>query len=124
MFCSGLLTYYQFIKVREKFRYGNQSLTWGAGGDRIARRGGAASLDSCYGYAPDCDDHFWGWTSAFDKLGEQLLVMQTAGLLNDLMWKERRRDGVAEDFAEAARRAEAERQTMPADQTVPPSARG
>ena len=50
--------------------------------------------------------------------------MQTAGLLNDLMWKEQRRDGVAEDFAEAARRAEAERQTMPADQTVPPSARG
>ena len=74
--------------------------------------------------ALDCDDHFWGWTSAFDKLGEQLLLMQTAGLLNDLLWKEPRRDGFAEDFAEAARRAEAERRTMPDDQTVPPSARG
>ena len=69
---------------------------------------------------PDCHDHRWGWASALDKLAEQLLLMQTAGLLNDLLWKEPRRNGVAEDFAEAARRAKAERETMP-DQVIPPS---
>lgn len=35
--------------------------------------------------------------------------MQTAGLFNDLLWKEPRSNGVAEDSAEAARRAAAER---------------
>jgi uncharacterized protein YndB with AHSA1/START domain len=71
-------------------------------------------------HAPDCEDHRWGWASALDKLAEQLLVMQTAGLLNDLLWKEPRRDGVAEDFAEASRRAKVERETMP-DKVIPPS---
>ena len=69
---------------------------------------------------PDCLDHRWGWDSALGKLAEQLLLMQTAGLLNDLLWKEPRRNGVAEDFAEAARRAKAERETMP-DKVIPPS---
>lgn len=70
--------------------------------------------------APDCDDHRWGWTGALDKLSEQLAVMFTAGLPNDPLWKDPRRDGVAEDFAEAARRAEDERRTNP-DGAVPPS---
>jgi uncharacterized protein YndB with AHSA1/START domain len=69
---------------------------------------------------PDCLDHRWGWDSALGKLAEQLLLMQTAGLLNDLLWKEPRRNGVAEDFAEAARRTKAERETMP-DKVIPPS---
>lgn len=70
--------------------------------------------------APDCDDHRWGWTGALDTLSEQLTVMFTAGLLNDHLWKEPRRDGVAEDFAEAAQRAAEERRIHPED-TVPPS---
>lgn len=70
--------------------------------------------------APDCEDHRWGWSSALDKLAEQLLIMQTAGLLTDILWKEPRRNGVAEDFAEAARRAKIERETMP-DRVIPPS---
>jgi len=70
--------------------------------------------------AADCVDHRWGWDSALGKLAEQLLLMQTAGLLNDLLWKEPRRDGVAEDFAEAARRAKDERETTP-DKVIPPS---
>lgn len=70
--------------------------------------------------APDCDDHRWGWTGALDKLTEQLAVMFTAGLFGDRLWKEPRRDGVAEDFAEAARRAAEERLARP-EETVPPS---
>lgn len=73
--------------------------------------------------APDCDDHRWGWTTALDKLSEQLAVMFTAGLLTDRIWKEPRRDGVAEDFAEAARRAAEDRRTRP-EETVPPSVTG
>lgn len=70
--------------------------------------------------APDCVDHRWGWDSSLGKLAEQLLLMQTAGLLTDLLWKEPRRNGVAEDFAEAARRAKAERENTP-DKVIPPS---
>lgn len=76
-----------------------------------------------FGNAPDCHDHRWGWASALDKLTEQLVLMHTAGLYNDLLWKEPRSNGVAEDFAEAARRAKMEREIMP-DQVVPPSVRG
>lgn len=75
-----------------------------------------------FGNFNDCADHRWGWTGALDKLSEQLALMYTAGLLNGLPWKEPRRDGVAEDFAEAARRAAEERRRDPED-TVPPSLR-
>ena len=69
---------------------------------------------------PDCDDHRWGWAGALDKLSEQLLLMHTAGLFNDLLWKEPRVNGVAADFAEAAARAKHERETMPG-KVIPPS---
>jgi uncharacterized protein YndB with AHSA1/START domain len=72
-----------------------------------------------FGNAPDCDDHRWGWTSALDKLTEQLVLMHTAGLYSDLLWKEPRRDGVAEDFAEAARAAAEERRLKP-EEAIPP----
>lgn len=72
-----------------------------------------------FGNAPDCDDHRWGWTSALDKLTEQLVLMHTAGLFNDLLWKEPRSNGVAEDFAEAARRATEERERDP-QAAIPP----
>lgn len=72
-----------------------------------------------FGNFEDCEDHRWGWTSALDKLSEQLLFMHTAGLFNDLLWTEPRSNGVAEDFAEAARRADEERSNNPED-AVPP----
>lgn len=75
-----------------------------------------------FGSAPDRADHGWGWTTSLDRLAEQLLSMQTAGLLNDLLWREPRSGGVAEDFAEAARRAAAEREQDP-KAAIPPSLR-
>jgi len=72
-----------------------------------------------FGNFEDCEDHRWGWTSALDKLSEQLAFMHTAGLFNDLLWKEPRSSGVAEDFAEAARRAKEERERDPVS-AVPP----
>lgn len=75
-----------------------------------------------FGSAADCDDHRWGWTSALDKFSEQLFEIQTAGMFSDLFWKAPRRDGVAEDFAEAARRATEERAHAPLE-AIPPSAR-
>jgi hypothetical protein len=70
----------------------------------------------------DCNDHRWGWAGALDKLAEQLALMHTAGLFNDLLWKEPRSSGVAADFAEAARRAKEERERNPVD-AIPPSMR-
>jgi uncharacterized protein YndB with AHSA1/START domain len=72
-----------------------------------------------FGNAGDCDDHRWGWAAALDKLAEQLLLMQTAGLFSDLLWREPRSSGVAEDFAEAARRAAEERARDP-QAAIPP----
>jgi uncharacterized protein YndB with AHSA1/START domain len=73
--------------------------------------------------APDCDDHRWGWTGALDKLSERLAAMYTAGLFGDVMAKGGRRDPVAEDFEEAARRAAEDRRARP-EATVPPSVAG
>jgi hypothetical protein len=72
-----------------------------------------------FGNFEDCEDHRWGWTSALDKLSEQLAFMHTAGLFSDLLWKEPRSNGVAEDFAEAARRAAEERTRDPVS-AIPP----
>jgi uncharacterized protein YndB with AHSA1/START domain len=69
---------------------------------------------------PDCDDHRWGWTGALDKLSEQLAVMVSAGLIDAAMPRAQRRSGVAEDYAEAARRAAEDRARVP-EETVPPS---
>jgi uncharacterized protein YndB with AHSA1/START domain len=67
----------------------------------------------------DCDDHRWGWTSALDKFTEQLAVLHTAGLFTEGFWKSPRSSGVAEDFAEAARRAKEERERDPVAATPP-----
>jgi hypothetical protein len=48
--------------------------------------------------------------------------MYTAGLFTDLLWKEPRSNGVAEDFAEAARRATEERMRDPIS-AIPPRMR-
>lgn len=75
-----------------------------------------------FGTAGDCGDHRWGWMAALDKLGEQLVLAQTAGLFNDLLWREPRSNGTAEDFAEAARRAADELARDPVE-TIPPQFR-
>ena len=72
-----------------------------------------------FGNLEDCEDHRWGWQSALDKLSEQLMLMHTAGLFDDLFRKAPRCDGVAEDFAEAARAAAEERRRNP-EEAIPP----
>jgi uncharacterized protein YndB with AHSA1/START domain len=68
----------------------------------------------------DCADHSWGWLSALDKLGDHISRMYSVGILNMDIFRIERQDGVAEDIAEARRRAEQELRERPGD-TVPPS---
>ena len=72
-----------------------------------------------FGNFEDCEDHRWGWTSALDKFSEQLVILHTAGLLTENFWRAPRMSGVAEDFAEAARRAKEERERDPVA-AIPP----
>lgn len=64
-----------------------------------------------FGSTSDCNDHYWGWMSTLDKMVEQMLRLQGAGMLRPDIYDPHHRDGVAEDYSEAAARAKAERES-------------
>jgi uncharacterized protein YndB with AHSA1/START domain len=68
----------------------------------------------------DCADHRWGWASALDCLMDYMLRLRETGGLHIGLFGSNCRDGVAEDFAEAAARARAERER--GEMIVPPVA--
>jgi uncharacterized protein YndB with AHSA1/START domain len=72
-----------------------------------------------FGNPQDCADHSWGWNSALDCLMDYMLRLRDAGNLRADVFDANRRDGLSEDFAEAAARAKAERER--GDVFVPPS---